>query len=411
MRLVLIILYILVSASGYAQSHTLTEPADSRVKLYLDCDDCNSTFFRRNLAFVDFVRDAKLADIHVFVTEQRTGGNGTEYGLNFIGVNQYSDLQYRLETVSPQDETDILKWERLLKIVDIGLLPYVSRTAEIDRIEITHDVDMAPIQESIDPWNYWVFRLELSTEFDAEESKNDYSLDNAIRVDRIMEMVKFRSKLSYDLDKEIYNDQNETIETKREEAEFETELVYSLNPRWSAGFFSEISKSSYLNLSMAASMGPAIEYNIFPWDKSDRKVFTIGYHLRANYFTYNELTIYDKLDEWRASQALELSFMLRQPWGEIENSLEASHYFHDYSKNRFSLETDISVNILKGLSLFMELETELIHDQLYLPAGETTREEILLKQRKLATNFEISAELGVRFTFGSVYNNIVNQRL
>jgi hypothetical protein len=162
---------------------------------------------------------------------------------------------------------------------------------------------------------------------------------------------------------------------------------------------------------MAASMGPAIEYNIFPWDKSDRKVFTIGYHLRANYFTYNELTIYDKLDEWRASQALELSFMLRQPWGEIENSLEASHYFHDYSKNRFSLETDISVNILKGLSLFMELETELIHDQLYLPAGETTREEILLKQRKLATNFEISAELGVRFTFGSVYNNIVNQRL
>jgi hypothetical protein len=59
----------------------------------------------------------------------------------------------------------------------------------------------------------------------------------------------------------------------------------------------------------------------------------------------------------------------------------------------------------------VELETDLIHDQLYLPGGETSRDDLLLQQRKLATNFDFSAELGIRFTFGSVFNNIINQRL
>lgn len=413
MRLLLLnILFITVSVIGYSQNNSITEPTNGKIKIYLDCDDCNSSFFRRNLTFVDFVRDAKLADIHVFVTEQRTASNGTEYGLNFIGINHYSDIQYKLKTVSPQDETDILKWDRLLKIIDIGLLPYLSRTPELARIKIEHDIDNAPpLQEINDPWNYWVFRLELGAEFEAEESQKEYSLENSIRADRITEMLKFRSEVSYEFEKEIYNDDDEIIESKKEEVEFESRLIYSLSPKWSAGIFGEISASSYYNLKVASGIGPAIEYNIFPWDKSDRKVFTIAYHLSMNYFKYNELTIYGKLEEWRTSQSLELSFILRQPWGEIENTLEASHYFYNFLNNRLSLESRASIQIVKGLSLFMELETEFIHDQLYLPAGEITRDEMLLQQRKLATKFEISAGLGIRVTIGSVYNNIVNQRL
>ena len=178
MRLLLLnILFITVSVIGYSQNNSITEPTNGKIKIYLDCDDCNTSFFRRNLTFVDFVRDAKLADIHVFVTEQRTASNGTEYGLNFIGINHYSDIQYKLKTVSPQDETDILKWDRLLKIIDIGLLPYLSRTPELARIKIEHDIDMAPpLQEIRDPWNYWVFRLELGAEFEAEERQKEYSL-------------------------------------------------------------------------------------------------------------------------------------------------------------------------------------------------------------------------------------------
>ena len=384
----------------------------SKIKIFLDCGDCNSNFFRHNLEFIDFVRDPKLANIHLFVTEQGTGSNGTEYTINFIGADEFSDLNYKLKTMSLQDDTDIVKWERLLKLIDIGLLPYLSRTSDISDIEIEHhnEIDSEPELE-LDPWDYWIFRTELGTKFNWEKSKKEYSLNSAIKADRINDVYKFKSEISYDLDVETYNDGNEKITSKKEEAEFKTRLIYSINSRWSVGVFGKIYNSTYLNIHTATSFEPAIEYNIFPWDKSDNKVFTFAYHLKANYFNYNEITIYDKSKEWLTSQALKVSLILRQPWGSIESDLEGSHYFHDISKNKLSFNTDVSVRVARGLAFYMKFDAQLIHDQLYLPAGETSRDDILLQQKKLATNFETSGKMGIRFTFGSNYNNIINQRL
>ncbi|MBM1105846.1 hypothetical protein JQC67_06840 [Aurantibacter crassamenti] len=410
------ILFAFISIFGYSQidsnNEFSDEPTNGKIKIYLDCNDCDSSFFRNNLEITDFVRDQKLADIHLFVTEQGAGGSGTEYTINFIGANQFSDLNYKLKVMSPQDDTDILNWERLLKLINIGLLPYLSRTSDISEIEIQHHIEEThELEEELDPWDYWIFRTEIGTEFEGEKTKKEYSFSTALKADRVNDLYKFKSEISYDLDVEIFSDNDEEITSKREEAELKSRLIYSIDPRWSVGIFGELSTSSYLNINTETTFQPAIEYNIFPWDKSDNKVFTFAYHLKASYLNYNEITIYDKYEEWLASEALRISLILRQPWGAIESQLEGSHYFHDFSKNRLSFETDISVRVARGLSFFVELETDLIHDQLYLPAGETSRDDILLQQRKLATNFEMSYELGIRYTFGSNYNNIVNLRL
>ena len=412
MRILLVnLLLSFVSVLTYSQDTLTLGKTSNKIKIYLDCDDCDFSFFRRNLKFVDFVRDPKLAEIHILVTEQETAGDGTEYGINFLGSGNFADLHYKLKTISPQSETDILKWERLLKILEIGLLPYLSNSPEMDMVKIDFDDKTKDEATTKDQWRHWVFSIESGFEFEAEESQKEYSFSNAINSERITDILKFKSELAYEVNKEFYVDDEEEIESKKEEAEFNIDLVYSLNPRWSVGLFGELLTSSYLNLNIASEIGPAIEYNIFPWDKSDRKVFAIAYHFKTNYFNYRELTLFDKNNEWRNSESLKLTLLLRQPWGKVENTLEGSHYFFDFSKNRLSLESDISINVTKGLSFFIELEAELLHDQLYLPSGEASRDEILLKQRKLATAFEVSGVLGIRFTFGSRYNNIVNQRL
>ena len=418
-NLITIVILSLITMQGYSQEKSANEmPGDSKnesligkIKIFLDCDDCNASFFRRNLTCFDFARDAKLADIHVFVTKQKTGSNATEYGMNFIGMNNYTDLRYKLKTISPQDETDILKWERLLKIIDVGLLPYLSRTPEITAVNIKHNTYSAPKVVNIDPWNFWIFRLDAGSEFKGEKSKNKFALSSSVKADRITETFKFKSEVSYNLNKEIYNNSGEKIISTKKEAEINSRLIYSISSRWSVGVFGKISTSTYLNLHSAINVGPAIEYNIFPWDKSDNKVFTIGYNVKANSFSYNKLTIFNEMREMRMSESLKLSLLLRQPWGVVENTLEGSHFLHDLSKNRLSLKSDIAVRVARGLSFFIKLETDLIHDQLYLPAGGITREEVLLQQSKLATNFELSTKLGIRYTFGSNFNNIINQRL
>ena len=51
-----------------------------------------------------------------------------------------------------------------------------------------------------------------------------------------------------------------------------------------------------------------------------------------------------------------------------------------------------------------------VRDQLYLPAGDATTEEILLSLRQLQTGYEYSMSAGLSYTFGSIYNNVVNPR-
>ncbi|MEO6236081.1 MAG: hypothetical protein ABIQ52_03725 [Vicinamibacterales bacterium] len=49
-------------------------------------------------------------------------------------------------------------------------------------------------------------------------------------------------------------------------------------------------------------------------------------------------------------------------------------------------------------------------DQIYLPLGEASTEEILLRQRQLLTGYEYSFDFGFGYSFGSIFNNIVNPR-
>jgi hypothetical protein len=51
-----------------------------------------------------------------------------------------------------------------------------------------------------------------------------------------------------------------------------------------------------------------------------------------------------------------------------------------------------------------------IRNQLYLPRGEATDEEILVRQRQLATSYQYYISVGFSYSFGSIYNNVVNTR-
>jgi len=59
----------------------------------------------------------------------------------------------------------------------------------------------------------------------------------------------------------------------------------------------------------------------------------------------------------------------------------------------------------------MGLQADLIHDQLHIPKGDASLEEVLLRRRDLLTTYEYEVNVGFSYTFGSIYNNVVNTRL
>ena len=52
----------------------------------------------------------------------------------------------------------------------------------------------------------------------------------------------------------------------------------------------------------------------------------------------------------------------------------------------------------------------MIHNQLNLPKAGASDEDILLRQKELATQFSFFTNLTIFYTFGSIYNNVVNPR-
>lgn len=52
----------------------------------------------------------------------------------------------------------------------------------------------------------------------------------------------------------------------------------------------------------------------------------------------------------------------------------------------------------------------LIHDQLNLVKQDLTTDEILLQRKELATQYQFFTSFGFSYTFGSIYNNVVNPR-
>ena len=51
-----------------------------------------------------------------------------------------------------------------------------------------------------------------------------------------------------------------------------------------------------------------------------------------------------------------------------------------------------------------------VNDQLYLRRGVLSDNEIIARQQALATNYRFFLNLGMSYTFGSIYNTVVNPR-
>src|ERR1700675_3630466 len=75
-------------------------PPSVRLRVFLDCGFCDFDFMRTEIAFVDYVRDRQDAQVHILVTNQQTGGGGTEFTLHFIGQRELAKLADTLAYVS-----------------------------------------------------------------------------------------------------------------------------------------------------------------------------------------------------------------------------------------------------------------------------------------------------------------------
>jgi len=398
--------------TGADSSQTVNRIADwkkTAPRVFLDFEQGDMDFIRKEIPFVNYVRDRKEADVHILVTTQSTGSGGTEYAMAFIGQGTFEGIAGNLIYASNTTDTDDEVRKGYVAVLKMGLIPYVAKTSIRDLLTIECREELQPT-DVVDPWKFWVFSLSVGGEFDSESRQESQQLSFSASANKITPDWKFRMGMMTFFNRDEFEYDGERIASDSKNLNFVGLLAKSLGEHWSVGLYVAAESSTFSNVKFSIAPAPMIEYNLFPYAESTRRQLRFMYKIGFESVRYREETIYDKLKETLFGQAVSATLEIKEPWGSLYASLEGSHYFHDVKKNRLNIFTELSFRILKGLEFNIDARYERVRDQLSLPKGNATLEEILLERKELATEYEFGIDLSLSFTFGSVFSNVVNPR-
>ena len=408
-------------ATATAPSPLRTRLDEGALRVFLDCKDhtpCYSDYVKTEIAYVDYVIVREAADVHVLITSLGTGAGGREFTLKFVGLGDFAGVDDEVLFVTLPTDTEDLARRAFVRTLKLGLVRYALRTGLSSQLTVTHK-PADPGQKSPsasrsgdDPWNYWVFRARANTSGELESSSESNQYNGSFSASRVTDAWKFGVSTYQDYRENFYTySDGETYTSVRRGYDATAQAIKSLTNHWSAGGKTYIAGSTYENKDRILNASAAIEWNFFPYSESTRRQLTLQYIVGLTSYDYIEETMYGQTDETVGNHMFRTSFDMRQTWGSLSADLDLFQYLHDTSFNRRSLQVEGDVRLFKGFALNFYGRTAGIHDQIYLPKGEATDEEVLSRQRQLATSYRHSFRVGISYTFGSIFSNVVNTRL
>ncbi len=397
------------TASGQVESENKANRDFNKINFFLDCRSCDMNYTRKEIPYVNFVRDPLEAEVYLLVTHQNAGSGGDRYTLTFEGEGRFSGMNDTLAYTSNPDETRSIVREKKTQLIKAGLMRYVSHTPLFSEINIISD---SVVEQEIvrDKWNYWVFELQISPRYIAEASYNRIFLYNSFNITKITPGIKLEIELDQSINHQQFIEDGVKTNYKRKRQSVDILFVKSFGAHWSAGLRSQIGASTSENYKLNTEFMPSVEYDIFPYSEATHRQFRVLYSAGYQYSNYIDTTILNITKENLFKQELRVAYQVQEKWGSVNVSLSASNYLHDFSKNRIEIGGYMRLRILKGLSLSVNGGVGYINDQLNLIKGDLTEAEQLLRLKEQATNFSIRGGLSLTYTFGSIYNNVVNPR-
>jgi hypothetical protein len=387
------------------------------LSVFEDCNapNCDFDHLRREITWVNWVRDREDSDVHLLVTSQRTGGGGLTYTVDFIGRRGFVGIQKSLLYTSTNTDTDSEVRDGLTRTIALGLVQFVETSPLAPLLDVVYRAPQTRVvqREEDDPWNLWVFRFSGNGSLEAEQQEKGYSLRGSANADRVSEALKINFSLSgrYNRDEFDYDDEEETYVNISEDYTANLLMVWSLTDHWSLGGRTTANRSTFLNRDLAVSGGPTVEFNIFPYQESTRRSITFRYSLEVAAFNYEAETVDGKTKETLPRHSLLVAAAIQQPWGEVFGSVEGIQYLHDPKTHRINTSLNIEYRLFRGLSLDVFGSFDRIKDQFNLPVEDLTEEEILLRRRERETDYRFDIGVGFSYRFGSKFANIVNPRM
>ncbi len=407
---------VALAGSGLAAQVANNGTTANALFVFEDCNarNCDFEHFRREIAWVNWVRDRQDADVHLLVTSQDTGGGGEHYTLDFIGQRRFEGVSKTRSYVSDPNDTDSEVREGLTRAIALGLVQFAETTPIAPQLRVVYEEpgEMVVPRQEHDPWDLWVFRFSGNASVEQEATESGYSFRGSADADRVSDAMKINLSLSGRYSRDQWDlDEGETYTNISEDYTADLLMVWSLTDHWSLGGRANANRSTFLNRDLAVAAGPTLEFNIFPYEVSTRRSITFRYSLEISSFNYELETIDGKTEEVLPRHALLVSAAVQQPWGEVFGSVEGIQYLNNPETHRINTFINLEYRLFRGLNLDVFGSFSRIKDQFFLAAEDLSDEEILLERRQRETDYLFDIGIGLSYRFGSKFANIVNPRM
>lgn len=382
-------------------------------RVFLDCQfECDTDYILQNVEFIDYVRDRAVADVHVLVTSEGTGGGGRAWKLQFIGQQRFQGRDVTLSFTTSQTATDDDRRKEFVRVFKLGLVAYALETVVAPQLDVSwKKPEGSTATPATDPWNYWVFRLGGGGFFNGEETSDNRSLRFNFSGNRTTEAWKINFSAGANRNRNRFDvDDGEVITTVSDNWNGSARVVKSIGSQWAVGSEASINHSTFSNSDRAVTVAPGIEYDFFPYRDWSRKSLTVRYTAGATWYEYRKLTIFDKLSEVVPHHDVHASLGLRQPWGSLGVSARVHEHLNQLNRYRVSVFGSADVRLFKGFSFDFFGEYVRIRDLIGLEKGEASTEDVLLRIRQFDTGYSYFVNFGISYSFGSIFNSVVNPR-
>ena len=390
-------------------------PSSSLLRVFVDCGTCGDDYLRQQLTFVTLVRDRLLADIGAMVTSLPTAAGGEAYSIELLGtVNERKIGDTVVVNIDP-DATESVRRQGLVRAIKIALLPHVRGTSAVSHLDVTYSppasLRSATARGERDPWRQWVFRLHGSGSFGADENYSSAAGQTELGASRVTEGIRLElsGRAAYNRERFRLTD-GSTLTSHRRSWTATAFVAQSLGDHVSAGISSTAGSSIFDNTRFQVRVQSALELDLFPYREATQRQLIVRYGVGVRSFRYVDTTVYNLLAESRPQHELAAAADIKQPWGTVWGRASWSQYLHDVTKRRLSANIGTDWRIRAGLTLNTSFSYSRIRDQLSLRGGNLSDEERLLRLRELQSGYSFSGGLGLSYTFGSVFNNVVNPR-
>ncbi|HEY0464149.1 MAG TPA: hypothetical protein VGC79_08075 [Polyangiaceae bacterium] len=391
--------------------------ADRTPRLFISCaQECFDSYLRQELSYFDVVRDRYLSDFTLVIARQPAANGGERFAVTLVRAR--SDPSHA-PSPSPAQSFVALPGASVRDIRQ-QLLQALLRTLQVALAGTPHERvfelriparNGGTLSALDDPWHFWVVTPELLGYCEGASGYFSGEFVSALTLRRITEPSKLRLRGAYSRKLSSYRLEDGS-QLSGDVYAWDARAIYaaSIGEHWALGGALTGRGSEFENLKGHAHAGPLLEYNVFPYTQNASEQLRWVYQVGVWANSYFEENVAGRMHEARPYHALSLIADLNQAWGSLQWVGQLNSFLDASERYRVSVGIVSNIRLFKGLSFTSQGRAALVRDQISLRQRSITDPEIVLRTAQQATNYTFEVQFGLSFSFGSVYNTIVNPR-